>query len=342
MEKDAADLRINFENWNRLVSGYTVPEYHGSTCLTEGEQLSLIMPLSEQIVVSNELFLEGIHFDLSYTPFRSLGYKLSTLALAKIYAKNAIPTQIQCAFALPDKIGLRSMDAFWQGLADTAKKHAVDLVDGGSLGLSRGAMAVSIQVLGAVDNDRWTGLDGFQPGQVLCVTGNLGAPYLALLLLEREKHIQQEHPNIKPNFENQRELLQGFFQPYLPVETLNSLHAQAIKPLGMTHLLDGLAGAIFRISHRNQVGVLIYEDKIPIAESVRQFAHSLPIDPTLCVLNGGEETAMLLSLSPETYLKIAEQEIVYPIGIIKDAENGRKIQTKMGNIHELKAQGWSM
>lgn len=332
---------INHKNWRHLVAKYTIPERQASSCVVRGEDLALITPMAAQIVASNELFLEGIHFELAYTPLQYLAYRLFALALAKIYAKNAMPTQLQCACALTNNLKLEDMELFWQGLYQAAEKYAVDLVDGGSLSVANGAMVVSMQVLGMLDSEEWIGIDSFQEGQVLCVTGDLAAPYLALLLLEREKRIHREHPELAPNFENQHELLKNFFQPPTAVDALNFLREQGIKPLGMTHLLDGLASALFRISDCNEVGVLIYEDQIPIAEYVRQFAHSLPIDPTLCALNGGEETALLLALTPETYLQIAKHKILYPIGIIQNFAKGCKLQTKAGNLYDLTAQGWN-
>lgn len=341
MEQKQDNLRITRESWQNLVAQYTIPEAQASTWVLEGEEVAVLTPMEAQVIASTELFLEGIHFDLSYTPWQYLGEKLITLALSKIYAKNGTPTQVQFAFALTDRVSLLDMQAFWQGAQLAARRYAVDLVDGGRATVASGAMIISAQVLGSVNAETWVGIDGFSEGQVLCVTAELGAPYLGLLLLEREKQIQREHPELKPNFENQHTLLHNFFHPISPQSTLEQLRTLGIRPLAMTHLLDGLASALFRIAKRNKLGVLVYEDKLPIAEYARQFACSLPIDPTLCALNGGEETALLLALDSSTYLKIAEKQLLYPIGVVQDADKGLKLQSQAGNIYDLKAQGWS-
>lgn len=340
MSNNPDSLRITRESWQNLIAQYTVAESQASTWVITGEEVAVISPLDSQVITATGLFLEGVHFDLSYTPWQYLGGKLLTLALSKIYAKNATPTQVQFSFALSSAINLLDMQAFWQGARLAAQQHELDLVDGGSVSVASGAMVVSVQVLGTVNTETWVGIDGFREGQILAVTGALGAAYLGLLLLEREKQIQREHPELKPDFENQRALLHNFFHPDSPRTTLDKLREQGIRPLGMTHLLDGLASAVFRIARRNQIGVLIYEDKLPIAEYARQFAHSLPLDSTLCALNGGEETALLLALDSETYLKIAEEQIIYPIGIVKDAISGLKLHSNAGKLYDLQAQGW--
>ena len=313
---------------------------NASTILGVGDDGAVIDHFGKQTVVSTDLLVEGVHFDLMYTPLKHLGYKSVIVNLSDIYAMNAIPTQITVSVALSNRISLEAIDEFYEGVYAACKTYNVDLI-GGDTTTSQKGFIISVTAIGEVTPDTFVKRSTAQKGDLLCVSGELGAAYLGLLFLEREKKIFLESPKVQPDLEGESYVISRLLKPEAQKDIIEYFAENNIKPSSMMDVSDGLSSEILHICNQSNVGCVLYEDKIPIAEETKLAAFKFEIDPTSCALSGGEDYELLFTIAHDDFEKIKNNPSITPIGYITDANEGAVLLTKNGNKHKITAQGWN-
>ena len=311
-----------------------------STVLSIGDDAAVIDTFGKQTVVSTDLLVEGIHFDLMYTPLKHLGYKSVVVNLSDIYAMNAQPTQITVSIAFSNRFSVEALDEFYEGVYAACEKYNVDLI-GGDTSSSQKGFVISVTALGEVVPDKFVTRKGAQKGDLICVTGFLGGAFLGLTLLEREKKIYLESPGVQPDLENESYIVGRLLKPEAQKDAIQFLQDNDIMPTSMMDVSDGLSSEIMHICRQSQCGAVIYEDKLPIHEDSRMFAYKLELDPTMCALNGGEDYELVFTIKQDDYEKMVLNENISVIGYVTEDIEKAKIITKGGNTYDLKAQGWN-
>ncbi|HRO48081.1 thiamine-phosphate kinase [Agriterribacter sp.] len=314
--------------------------HHASTILSVGDDAAVLDHFGKQIVVTTDLLIEGVHFDMVYTPLTHLGYKSVIANLSDIYAMNATPAQITLSIGISNRFSVEALEEFYEGVYAACEKYNVDLV-GGDTTTSNKGFIISITAIGEVAPDRFVKRDGAKKGDLVCVSGDLGAAYLGLLLMEREKKIFLESPSVQPDLESQDYILRRLLKPEARKDIIAFFEENGLFPTSMMDISDGLSSELLHICKQSNVGCVLHEDKIPIAEEARQFAFKLDLDPTACALSGGEDYELLFTIKQEDYDKIVLNEQISVIGYITEAAEGQHIITRSGNKHALTAQGWN-
>jgi thiamine-monophosphate kinase len=310
-----------------------------STLLSVGDDAAVIDHFGKQTVISTDLLIEGVHFDLMYTPLKHLGYKSVVVNLSDIYAMNATPTQITLSIAFSNRFSLEALDEFYEGVYAACEKYNVDLV-GGDTSSSNKGFIISVTAIGEVAPESFVTRKGAQNGDLICVSGWLGGAFLGLTLLEREKKIFLEHPGVQPDLESEAYIVGRLLKPDAQKEIIEFLAEQEIMPTSMMDISDGLSSEILHICKQSNCGAVLYEEKIPVHNDARLFAYKLELDPTTCALSGGEDYELLFTVKQSDYDKIVLSENISVIGYITEPEKKVTIITKGGNTHEVKAQGW--
>ena len=310
-----------------------------STILSVGDDGAVIDHFGKQTVISTDLLIEGIHFDLTYTPLKHLGYKSVVVNLSDIYAMNATPTQITVSIAFSNRFSLEALDEFYEGIYAACEKYNVDLV-GGDTSSSNKGLIISVTALGEVTPNKFVTRSGAQLNDLLCVTGFLGGSFLGLTLMEREKKIFTENPQIQPDLEGEDYIVGRLLKPEARKDIIEFLEQNDIQPTSMMDVSDGLSSEVLHICKQSNCGAVVYEDKLPIHDNARQFAYKLELDPTMCALNGGEDYELLFTMKQEDYDKITLNEQISVIGYITEASEKATLITRGGNKHPLVAQGW--
>lgn len=312
---------------------------NASTILGVGDDAAVIDHLG-QTVITTDLLVEGVHFDLIYTPLKHLGYKSVVVNLSDIYAMNATPTQITLSIGISNRFSVEALEEFYEGVYAACDKYGVDLI-GGDTSSSQKGFIISVTAIGEINPNKVVKRSGAQKGDLLCCSGDLGGPYIGLLFLEREKKIFLENPQIQPDLEGEDYVIRRLLKPEARKDIIEFFEQQNIIPTSMMDISDGLSSEILHICDQGGVGAVLYEDKLPINEFTRQAAYKFEIDPTACALSGGEDYELLFTLKQEDYEKITLNEQISVIGYITDADVKPHIITKGGNKHELTAQGWN-
>lgn len=313
---------------------------NAGTIVGVGDDAAVLDHFGKQVVISTDLLIEGVHFDLTYTPLKHLGYKSVIVNLSDIYAMNAQPEQFLLSIGVSNRFSVEAISELYEGVYLACERYGVDLV-GGDTTSSTSGLIINGTAVGAVTPDEYVTRSTAKEGDLLCVSGDLGAAYLALQLLEREKKIYLETPGVQPDLENQTYVLQRLLKPEARKEIIAFLANQEIVPTAMMDVSDGLSSDVLHICKESNVGCVIYEEKIPIANDTSQLAFKLGIDQTTCALHGGEDYELLFTIRQEDYDKIVLSEDISVIGYITTVEEGTFLQTKSGNKHTLKAQGWN-
>lgn len=314
--------------------------HHASTILSVGDDAAVLDHFGRQIVVTTDLLIEGVHFDMVYTPLTHLGYKSVVVNLSDIYAMNATPAQITLSIGISNRFSVEALEEFYEGVYAACEKYNVDLV-GGDTSTSNKGFIISVTAIGEVAPDHFVKRDGAKKGDLVCVSGDLGAAYLGLLLMEREKKIFLESPSVQPDLEDQDYILRRLLKPEARRDIIAFFEEKNIIPTSMMDISDGLSSDMLHICKQSNMGCVLYEDKIPVADQARQFAFKLDIDPTACALSGGEDYELLFTIKQEDYDKIVLNEQISVIGYITEPAEGRHIITRSGNKHPLTAQGWN-
>jgi thiamine-monophosphate kinase len=311
-----------------------------STVLGVGDDAAVIDHFGKQTVISTDMLVEGIHFDLTYTPLKHLGYKSVVVNLSDIYAMNATPTHITVSIAFSNRFSVEALNEFYDGVYAACEKYGIDLV-GGDTSSSQKGFVISVTALGEVTPDQFVKRSTAQKGDLLCVSGDLGAAYLGLTLLEREKKIYQENPQLQPDLENQTYIIGRQLKPEARKDIVEYLEEQGVKPTAMMDISDGLSSETLHICKQSNLGCVLYEEKIPIEDQTKQQALKFGLDPTACALSGGEDYELLFTIKQEDYDKLVLSEQISVIGYMTDISEGAHIITKGGNKYKLVAQGWN-
>ncbi|MBP9098134.1 MAG: thiamine-phosphate kinase [Ferruginibacter sp.] len=312
---------------------------NASTILSVGDDGAVIDHFGRQTVISTDLLIEGIHFDLSYTPLKHLGYKSVVINLSDIYAMNATPTQIVISIAFSNRFSLEALDDFYEGVYAACEKYGVDLV-GGDTSTSQKGFVISITAIGEVAPDSYVKRSGAKVNDLVCVSGELGGAFLGLTLLEREKKIFNE-TGAQPDLEGQAYIVGRLLKPEARKDIVEYFAEAGIMPTSMIDVSDGLSSEMLHICKQSNTGCVIYEDKLPFNDEMKEFAYKLEIDPTACALSGGEEYELLFTVAQSDFEKIKANPGISIIGYITEPQEGKKLITRGGNKHELVAQGWN-
>jgi thiamine-monophosphate kinase len=313
---------------------------NASTILSVGDDAAVIDHFGKQTVISTDMLIEDIHFDLMYTPLKHLGYKSVIVNLSDIYAMNATPTHITMNIAFSNRFSLEALDDFYEGVYAACEKYNVDLI-GGDTSSSQKGFIISVTAIGEITENKIVKRSGAEKGDLLCVSGDVGSAFLGLTLLEREKKIYLDNPQIQPDLENEQYIVGRLLKPEARKDIVEFFERENILPTSMMDVSDGLSSEILHICKQSNVGCKLYEEKIPVNEQARQFAYKLELDPTACALSGGEDYELLFTLPQAEYDKLVLNEQISVIGYITDADEGAHIITRGGNTHKLTAQGWN-
>lgn len=313
---------------------------NASTILGVGDDAAVIDHFGKQTVISTDLLVEGVHFDLMYTPLKHLGYKSVVVNLSDIYAMNAIPTQITLSIAFSNRFSVEALEEFYEGVYAACETYNVDLV-GGDTSTSNKGFIVSVTAIGEVAPDKYVQRNSAKKGDLLCVSGFLGGAFLGLTLLEREKKIYLENPQIQPDLEGEKFVVGKLLKPEARKDIIEFFERSSILPTSMMDVSDGLSSEILHICKQSEVGCVLYEEKIPVHEESRQAAFKFGLDPTACALSGGEDYELLFTLKQEDYEKLVLNEEISVIGYMTEADAGAHILTKGGNKYAITAQGWN-
>jgi thiamine-monophosphate kinase len=313
---------------------------NASSIVGVGDDAAVIDHFGKQTVITTDLLVEGIHFDLMYTPLKHLGYKSVVVNLSDIYAMNATPTQITVSIAFSNRFSVEALSEFYEGIYAACEKYGVDLV-GGDTSSSQKGFVISVTAIGEVAPGKYVRRDTAKKGDLICCSGDLGAAYVGLLFLEREKQIYLESPQVQPDLEGESYVIGRLLKPEARKDIIEFLETQNIVPTSMMDISDGLSSEILHICEQSQLGCVLYEEKLPISEEMRKAAFKFEIDPTACALSGGEDYELLFTMSQSDYEKIVLNEQISVIGYMTDAEEGMKINTRGGTVHPITAQGWN-
>lgn len=311
-----------------------------STLKGIGDDAAVIDFAGKKALISTDMLLEGIHFDLAYTPLKHLGYKSIQVNLSDIYAMNGTATQVTVSIGISSKFPLEAVEEFYEGIYLACEKFNVDLV-GGDTTSSRQGLVISVTSIGYADEKDIAYRNTANEGDLICVSGDLGGAYVGLQLLEREKQIYIENPSIQPDLEGKDYIIERQLKPEARKDIVELLKDIDIKPTAMIDISDGLASEILHICKQSNKGCNLYEDKIPLDPMTYETAREFNLDPTVCALSGGEDYELLFTIKQTDYEKIKLQMDISIIGHITDASAGCNLITKSGVVHALKAQGWN-
>ncbi len=295
----------------------------------------------KQLLVSTDMLVEGIHFDLSYTPLKHLGYKAVSVNVSDIAAMNGIPHQITVSLALSNRFSVEAVDEFYEGVKFACEDYGIDLVGGDTTSSPKG-LVISITALGQASPEKIVYRNTAKKGDVLCVTGDLGAAFVGLQILEREKRVFMDAPEAQPKLDNAEHVIERQLKPKARMDIIYELEEQGVLPTSMMDISDGLASEIHHICRQSKVGAMLYEKNIPIFEETAVIAaEELKLSPLTCALNGGEDYELLFTIKQEDLEKIEKIVDVHLIGYIQEAEKGVKVVMNSEQLMDIKAQGWN-
>jgi len=314
--------------------------HNASTIVSVGDDAAVIDNFGKQTVVTTDLLLEGVHFDLSYTPLKHLGYKTVVVNLSDVYAMNATPTHITISIGISNRFSVEALDEFYEGVYAACTKYNVDLV-GGDTSASQKGFIISCTAIGEVVPGRFVKRSTANVGDLICVSGDLGGAFLGLTLLEREKRIYLENPGVQPDLENEDYIVGRLLKPEARKDIIEFLEQQEIVPTAMMDVSDGISSEVLHLCRQSNLGCRLYEDKLPLNEQTKAAAFKFGLDPTVCALNGGEDYELIFTIKQEDYDKIVLSEEISVIGYMAPLEEKTKIITKGGNVFDITAQGWN-
>lgn len=312
---------------------------NASTLKGIGDDAAVISAGDHVKVITTDLLLEGVHFDLSYSPLTHVGFKAVAVNISDVAAMNAIPKQITVSMALSNRFSVEAVDAIYAGINAAAEHYGVDVV-GGDTTASRSRLILSITAIGEAQTEEVVYRSGAKEHDIVCVTGDLGGALVGLQVLEREKQVFLSNPDMKPELEKYQIVTARQLRPEARMDIIHELREFGVIPTSMMDISDGLASELFHICKASNVGVTIYEDKLPIDKQTFDTAVELGLDPITCVLNGGEDYELLFTIDQKDFEKLEKHPDIHFIGHITKAEEGKLLVTKSGTVAQLKAQGW--
>ena len=312
---------------------------HKSTIKGVGDDAAVLDFKDNKIVVTTDLLIEGVHFDLSYMPLKHLGYKSVVVNLSDVCAMNATPTQITVSIAVSNRFPLEALEELYAGIETAASIYNIDVVGGDTTSSTTGLL-ISITAIGTIDADNEVYRHGAKPNDLLVVSGDLGGAYLGLQILEREKEVYKVNPNNQPDLEPYSYIIERQLKPEARKDIIKLLKDLDVKPTSMIDISDGLSSEIIHICKQSDVGCDLFEDKIPLDPVVISTCEEFNIDSTTVALNGGEDYELLLTISQEDFPKIKANPSLTVIGFIKEKESGIHLVTRAETKIPIKAQGW--
>ncbi len=341
MDKNTKRTDVNELGEFGLIEHLTkdFPLVQSSTIKGVGDDAAIINPEEGQVVVSTDSLVEGIHFDLMYMPLKHLGYKAVVVNLSDICAMNAVPKQILVSVALSNRFSVEAMEALYEGIRLACKHYKVDLIGGDTTSSPKG-LYINVTAIGLGQPGKIAYRSGAQEGDILCVTGDLGAAYLGLQILEREKQIYLSSPGVQPDLGNKKYLIERQLKPEARLDIIEHFEKANLIPTSMIDVSDGLASEIFHICKESDLGALVEEEGVPINMDAQMQALEFKLDPITCALSGGEDYELLFTVDPKDMAVVRLLPDVSIIGEMLPKDMGVKLYTKGGNTHPLKAQGW--
>ena len=328
---------------DRLTGG--LPVHNASTLLGVGDDCAVLSYPGEQVLVTSDMLMEGIHFDLTYTPLKHLGYKAAAVNLSDVYAMNGTPRQLIVSIALSRRFSVEDIEELYAGIRLAAKNYDVDIV-GGDTTSSLTGLALSLTCIGSARQEDIVRRSGARDTDLVCVSGDLGAAYMGLQLMEREKMVFNSRPAAQaeaaqPDFKGREYLLERFLKPEPRRDIVERLRATGVRPTAMIDISDGLSSEMLHICKASGVGCRLYEERIPLDYQTAAAAEELNMNVTTCALNGGEDYELLFTVPLTDHDKVAAMDGVTIIGRISKPELGKVLVTRDGAEFELKAQGWN-
>ena len=311
-----------------------------STVKGIGDDAAVLALGAEQTVLTTDLLVEGVHFDLAYMPLKHLGYKAVVVNLSDVYAMNAEATQITVSLAVSNRFSLEALEALYEGIALAAKTYKVDLV-GGDTTSSRTGLLISITALGKAPRERLTYRSGTRPNDLLVVSGDLGGAYMGLQVLEREKEVFKVNPRNQPDLEPYAYIVERQLKPEARKDITALLKTLEVLPTAMIDISDGLSSEILHLCNGSGTGCDLYEDKVPIDPTVINACEEFKIDPTVAALHGGEDDELLFTIAQKDFDRIKGNPNLTVIGHMKDQGEGAHLITRRGERVALTAQGWN-
>jgi thiamine-monophosphate kinase len=305
-----------------------------------GDDAAVLDFAGQQTLVTTDLLMEGVHFDLVYTPMKHLGYKAAIVNFSDIYAMNGTPKQLTVSLAVSKRFCIEDLELFYEGLQLACQLHGVDIV-GGDTTSSVTGLAISITCLGVATPEAVVYRNGAKETDLICVSGDLGAAYMGLQLLEREKAVFDGQQEVNPDFTGKEYLLERQLKPEARKDIIEELAQKGIRPTSMMDISDGLSSELMHICTQSKVGCRVYEERIPIDYQTAVMAEELNMNVTTCALNGGEDYELLFTVPLTDHDKVAAMKGVKVIGHITKPELGCGLITRDGQEFELKAQGWN-
>ncbi len=310
-----------------------------STIKGIGDDCAVFKGAKNYKLLSTDMLVEGVHFDLSYTPLKHLGFKAVAVNVSDICAMNGRTSQLTISIAVSNRFSVEALDELYSGIKLACKEYSIDLV-GGDTTSSLSGLVISVSVLGEVDPKKITYRDGAKVNDLLVVTGDLGAAYFGLQLLKREKEIFKENPNVQPDLSGHDYALNRQLKPEAPVKYLKILEELSITPTSMIDISDGLSSEALHISKASNVGVSLQENKIPIDYTIMNLASEFNLNPIAYALSGGEDYELLFSINQKDYDKLKKDPDFTIVGYVTDISVGNNFIATDGSIHPLTAQGW--
>ncbi|MCB2207284.1 MAG: thiamine-phosphate kinase [Bacteroidetes bacterium] len=317
-----------------------IPIVNESTIKGIGDDAAVLKPTADHVtLLSKDLLIEGVHFDLTYMPLKHLGYKAAVVNFSDIVAMNGIPKQMIVGLGVSSKFSVEALEEIYAGIKKACEVYQVDFV-GGDTTSSISGLFISVTVVGEIGEDKVTYRSGADVNDLLCVSGDLGGAYMGLLVLEREKQVFKVNPDMQPDLSQHNYILERQLKPEARKDIIKLFDEKGIVPTSMIDISDGLASEALHICMASKKGCMIYEEKIPIDQNTYDTAKEFNIIPSVAALNGGEDYELLFTIKQEDYDKIKEVEGVTVIGYITDESEGEKLVSNDNQLFKLEAQGW--
>ena len=316
------------------------PVENASTELGVGDDAAIINAEGKKVLVSTDMFTEGVHFNLGYAPLKHLGYKVVVAGISDIAAMNAVPTQIMISVAVSNRFPVEALEEIYAGVQLACRRYKVDLV-GGDTTSSQTGLVINVTTVGLESSEKIISRNGVKPNDLLVVTGDLGGAYMGLQILEREHSVYLKNPNMQPEMEGYDYILERQLKPEARTDIKGILEELGVKPTSMIDVSDGLASEVLHLSDRSKVGFRIYEEKIPMDELTISTADEFNLNPVMTALNGGEDYELLFTISQSDFDKIKNNPDFTIIGHAVEEEQGNYLVLRGSNeLAELTAQGW--
>ena len=312
---------------------------HSETVKGIGDDAAVIDSGNKYTLISMDMLLEGLHFDLAYVPLQHLGYKAITVNVSDIAAMNGIPKQVTVGLGLSNRFSVEAVEMIYEGIKAACKDYHVDLV-GGDTTSSRAGLVISVSILGEVSKEKIVYRSQAMENDIVCVTGDLGAAFVGLQVMEREKQEYLVNPDMQPKLDKYDYIVGRQLRPKARMDVIHDFRDLGIVPTSMIDVSDGLASDIFHICKQSGLGVALYEDKLPIDKQAYETAAEFSIDPNSCALNGGEDYELLFTIGQDDYEKIKNHKDIHTVGYMQVKRKGKTFVTRSNNVVELTAQGW--